>query len=58
MADLIRRSIFLTHNNVVSRKLARNFAAIRLQRRLVLRPSPESLVERCVPPPEYGMWDC
>ena len=52
LADLIRRSIFLTNTTVVSRRLARNLVAIRLQRRLAARPSAEALVERCVLPPE------
>ncbi len=52
LADLIRRSIFMTHTTVVSRKLARSLVAIRLQRRLAARPSPEVLVERCVLPAE------
>lgn len=52
LADLIARHIFLTHTTVVSRKLARSLVAIRLARRLAVRPSPEVLVERCVLPPE------
>ncbi|KAK0640804.1 hypothetical protein B0T16DRAFT_336593, partial [Cercophora newfieldiana] len=59
LADLIRRHIFLTNTTVVSRKLARNLVAIRLQRRLAARPPPEVLVERCVLPPEcvpYGYY--
>ncbi|KAJ9144256.1 hypothetical protein NKR23_g6009 [Pleurostoma richardsiae] len=52
LADLIRRSIFLTHTTVVSRKLGRSLVAIRLSRRLAVRPSPEALVQRCVLPPE------
>ncbi|KAK4214144.1 hypothetical protein QBC37DRAFT_284507 [Rhypophila decipiens] len=52
LADLIRRSIFMTHTTVVSRKLARNLVSIRLSRRLAARPSAEVLVERCVLPPE------
>ncbi|KAK0629312.1 hypothetical protein B0T17DRAFT_491304 [Bombardia bombarda] len=52
LADLIRRSIFLTNTTVVSRKLARNLVSIRLARRLAARPSAEALVERCVLPPE------
>ncbi|KAK0616970.1 hypothetical protein B0T14DRAFT_433919 [Immersiella caudata] len=56
LTDLIRRRIFLTNTTVVSRKLARNLVAIRLQRRLAARPSPEALVERCVLPPECVPW--
>ncbi|KAK0710106.1 hypothetical protein B0T26DRAFT_624728, partial [Lasiosphaeria miniovina] len=52
LADLISRSIFLTHTTVVSRKLARSLVSIRLQRRLAARPSAEALVTRCVLPPE------
>lgn len=52
LADLIARSIFLTHTTVVSRKLARSLVSIRLSRRLAVRPSLETLVERCVLPPE------
>ncbi|KAK3315797.1 hypothetical protein B0H66DRAFT_604112 [Apodospora peruviana] len=52
LADLIRRSIFMTNTTVVSRKLARSLVAIRLSRRLAARPSAEALVERCVLPPE------
>jgi hypothetical protein len=47
----------MTNTTVVSRKLARSLVAIRLQRRLAARPSPEALVQRCVLPPEcvpYG----
>lgn len=52
LADLIGRSIFLTHTTVVSRKLARSLVSIRLARRLAARPSPETLVARSVLPPE------
>lgn len=52
LADLITRSIFLTHTSVVSRRLARSLVSIRLSRRLAARPSPEALVERAVLPPE------
>ncbi|KAL2133843.1 hypothetical protein VTI74DRAFT_1566 [Chaetomium olivicolor] len=52
LADLIRRSIFLTRTTFASRRLARNLASIRLARQLASRPSPETLVERCVLPPE------
>lgn len=46
------RSIFLTHTTLVSRRLARSLAAIRVGRHLAARPSPEALVERCVLLPE------
>jgi hypothetical protein len=46
------RSIFLTHTTLVSRRLARSLAAIRLGRYLAARPSAEALVQRCVLPPE------
>ncbi|KAH7013229.1 hypothetical protein EDB80DRAFT_863194 [Ilyonectria destructans] len=52
LADLISRSIFLTHTSVVSRRLARSLVSIRLSRRLATRPSPACLVERCVLPKE------
>ncbi|KAK3693225.1 F-box domain-containing protein [Podospora appendiculata] len=52
LSDLMRRSIFLTHTTVVSRRLARSLVAIRLSRRLAARPSAEVLVERAVLPPE------
>ena len=52
LAELIARSIFLTHTTVVSRKLARSLVSIRLSRRLATRPSPAALVERCVLPQE------
>ncbi|KAI1770321.1 hypothetical protein F4818DRAFT_446299 [Hypoxylon cercidicola] len=52
LAELIRRCIFLTHTTQVSRRLTRNLVAIRLSRRLPLRPSAESLVQRGVLPPE------
>ncbi|KAM7208324.1 hypothetical protein V8F20_001302 [Naviculisporaceae sp. PSN 640] len=52
LADLIRRSIFMTNTTVVSRKLARSLVSIRLSRRLAARPSAEVLVERCVLPRE------
>ena len=52
LAELMTRSIFLTHTTVVSRQLARSLVSIRLARRLAARPSPEALVERCVLPPE------
>ncbi|KAB5543134.1 hypothetical protein GE09DRAFT_239324 [Coniochaeta sp. 2T2.1] len=52
LADLIRRSIFLTRTTVVSRKLARSLVCIRLSRRLAARPSVEALVARSVLPPE------
>ncbi|KAF5507679.1 hypothetical protein CGCA056_v013827 [Colletotrichum aenigma] len=52
LAELIGRSIFLTHTSVVSRRLARSLVSIRLSRRLASRPSAEALVERAVLPPE------
>lgn len=52
LADLIARHIFLTHTTVVSRKLGRSLAAIRLSRRLAVRPPPETLVTKNVLPPE------
>ncbi|PSR99162.1 hypothetical protein BD289DRAFT_471799 [Coniella lustricola] len=52
LADLIARHIFLTHTTVVSRKLARSLTAIRLSRRLAVRPPPEALVARSVLPAE------
>ncbi|AEO58664.1 hypothetical protein MYCTH_2306149 [Thermothelomyces thermophilus ATCC 42464] len=51
-ADLVRRSIVLTHTAFASRRLARSLASIRLARQLAKRPSVETLVERCVLPPE------
>jgi hypothetical protein len=52
LADLMRRSIFLTRTTVVSRKLARSLVCIRLSRRLAARPPVEVLVARSVLPPE------
>ncbi|KAK4128048.1 hypothetical protein N657DRAFT_564298 [Parathielavia appendiculata] len=52
LADLIRRSIVLTHTAFASRRLARKLTSIRLARQLARRPSAETLVERCVLPPE------
>lgn len=52
LADLIARSIFMTHTSVVSRRLARSLVSIRLARRLAARPSAEALVERAVLPQE------
>ncbi|KAF4469025.1 F-box domain-containing [Fusarium albosuccineum] len=52
LADLIARSIFMTHTSVVSRRLARSLVSIRLSRRLAARPSAASLVERSVLPRE------
>ncbi|KAF3761936.1 hypothetical protein M406DRAFT_265421, partial [Cryphonectria parasitica EP155] len=52
LSDLMARSIFLTNTTVVSRKLARSLTAIRLSRRLAVRPPPEALVARSVLPPE------
>lgn len=46
------RHIFLTNTTVVSRKLARSLTAIRLSRRLAVRPPAETLVARAVLPPE------
>ncbi|KHN95889.1 F-box domain, cyclin-like protein [Metarhizium album ARSEF 1941] len=52
IADLISRSIFLTHTSIVSRRLAWSLVSIRLSRRLAARPSAEALVQRCVLPKE------
>ncbi|KAM0815970.1 hypothetical protein AB5N19_01771 [Seiridium cardinale] len=52
LADLIARHIFLTHTTQISRRLARSLVAIRLSRRLPLRPSAETLVQRGVLPGE------
>ncbi|PFH60124.1 hypothetical protein XA68_11452 [Ophiocordyceps unilateralis] len=52
LADLMARSIFLTHTSIVSRRLARSLVSIRLSRRLAARPSAEALVERAVLPKE------
>ncbi|KAG5806133.1 hypothetical protein H9Q74_005759 [Fusarium xylarioides] len=52
LADLIARSIFMTHTSIVSRKLARSLVSIRLSRRLAARPSAAALVERSVLPKE------
>ncbi|EFZ02317.2 F-box-like domain protein [Metarhizium robertsii] len=52
VAELISRSIFLTHTSVVSRRLAWSLVSIRLSRRLAARPSAEALVQRCVLPKE------
>lgn len=52
LADLMARHIFLTNTTVVSRKLARSLTAIRLSRRLAVRPPAETLVARAVLPPE------
>ncbi|KAF5583257.1 f-box domain protein [Fusarium subglutinans] len=52
LADLITRSIFMTHTSIVSRKLARSLVSIRLSRRLAARPSALALVERSVLPKE------
>ncbi|KAF5025765.1 hypothetical protein F66182_2098 [Fusarium sp. NRRL 66182] len=52
LADLIARSIFMTHTTIVSRRLARSLVSIRLSRRLAARPSAASLVERSVLPKE------
>ncbi|KAK4098024.1 hypothetical protein N658DRAFT_546373 [Parathielavia hyrcaniae] len=50
--ELVRRSIVLTHTAFTSRRLARKLVSIRLARQLARRPSAETLVERCVLPPE------
>ncbi|CAI4220110.1 unnamed protein product [Parascedosporium putredinis] len=47
-SDLIARSIVQSRTSVVSRRLNRKLISIRLSRRLAARPSPESLVQRCV----------
>lgn len=52
LRDLIAKHIFLTHTTQISRRLARNLVAIRLSRRLPLRPSAETLVQRGVLPGE------
>lgn len=52
LADLIRRSIFLTHTTVVSRQLGRSLASIRLAHRLAARPPASALIERSVLPAE------
>lgn len=52
LRDLIARHIFLTHTTQISRRLARNLVAIRLSRRLPMRPSAETLVQRGVLPEE------
>ncbi|KAJ4418286.1 hypothetical protein N0V82_005677 [Gnomoniopsis sp. IMI 355080] len=53
LSELIARRVFLTNTTVVSRKLARSLTAIRLSRRLAVRPPPEALVARSVLPGEY-----
>ncbi|KAH8649170.1 hypothetical protein BX600DRAFT_517557 [Xylariales sp. PMI_506] len=52
LRDLTARHIFLTNTSQISRRLARNLIAIRLSRRLPLRPSAETLVQRGVLPGE------
>lgn len=52
LRDLIARHIFRTHTTQISLRLARNLVAIRLARRLPLRPSAETLVQRGVLPEE------
>ncbi|KAI0104555.1 hypothetical protein F4814DRAFT_92547 [Daldinia grandis] len=52
LTQLISRHIFLTPTTQASRWLARSLVSIRLSRRLPLRPSAESLVQRGVLPPE------
>ncbi|KAL1836297.1 hypothetical protein VTJ49DRAFT_5331 [Mycothermus thermophilus] len=56
LTDLARRSILLTHTEFTSRRLAHSLASIRLSRRLAARPTPETLVERCVLPAECLRW--
>lgn len=46
------RSIFMTKNTVISRRLARSLVSIRLSRRLASRPSARDLVQRSVLPQE------
>lgn len=46
------RSIFLTSNSVISRRLARSLVSIRLSRRLASRLSAVDLVQRSVLPQE------
>ncbi|KAH6609962.1 f-box domain-containing [Trichoderma cornu-damae] len=50
--ELMSRSIFMTNNTVISRRLARSLVSIRLSRRLASRPSARDLVQRCVLPQE------
>ncbi|KAL6853190.1 hypothetical protein J3F83DRAFT_512889 [Trichoderma novae-zelandiae] len=50
--DLMSRSILLTQNTIISRRLARSLISIRLSRRLASRLSASDLVQRCVLPQE------
>ncbi|PTB65537.1 hypothetical protein BBK36DRAFT_1120663 [Trichoderma citrinoviride] len=50
--DLMSRSIFLTQNTIISRRLAQSLISIRLSRRLASRLSASDLVQRCVLPQE------
>ncbi|KAL7920289.1 hypothetical protein ACQKWADRAFT_164408 [Trichoderma austrokoningii] len=52
LTELMSRSIFLTNNSVISRRLARSLVSIRLSRRLASRPSARDLVQRSVLPRE------
>ncbi|CEJ80088.1 hypothetical protein VHEMI00293 [[Torrubiella] hemipterigena] len=52
LSDLIDKSIFVTPTSVISKRLARSLVSIRLSRRLASRPSPVTLVQRAVLPPE------
>ncbi|KAL6811827.1 hypothetical protein V8C40DRAFT_124806 [Trichoderma camerunense] len=52
LGDLMSRSIFLTQNTIISRRLARSLISIRLSRRLASRLSARDLVQRCVLPQE------
>lgn len=52
LTELMSRSIFLTNNSVISRRLARSLVSIRLSRRLASRPSARDLVQRSVLPQE------
>ncbi|TFB03067.1 hypothetical protein CCMA1212_005538 [Trichoderma ghanense] len=50
--DLMARSIFLTQNTIISRRLARSLISIRLSRRLASRLTASDLVQRSVLPQE------
>ncbi|KAL7931516.1 hypothetical protein V8C35DRAFT_111652 [Trichoderma chlorosporum] len=52
LRDLMSRSIFLTQNTIISRRLARSLISIHLARRLASRLSARDLVQRCVLPQE------
>ncbi|RFU81022.1 f-box domain-containing [Trichoderma arundinaceum] len=52
LSELMSRSIFMTNNTVISRRLARSLVSIRLSRRLASRPSARDLVQRSVLPQE------